>query len=439
MPSHPVCARLRRPPAELAILARKQRYSLTLPSFLLAWLWSSPHSVPLASPPLSDLLSLPVHSANFCACSTFFDDSVVTGYCACFHNCLIGVQHHLRSLDIQHCSAATPAPYPLLPTPEYINYSAQLMLHSPVLLAHVGSSARMDYPQLNTTSARAQTPSTASIPYPSGTRAEPPLTLNVPHGERRRRPGFLPSPQTVSQRSISLDKPLPAIPRSAPPTQTSYSRTPSSNASMSSGRDWRPSPLRVPSRPGTSAIPAHDTPPSQPVDDSRRPSQAESAKSPPHTYAGAPWADSPPRANRGRDSQGRARSQSETFEDLNELHQFAEATSGFEPFSPLRGPQHPTNSVYGEHYGPRISSQPSLPTYEQVDPPSRSQTSSQALAEALAEIEAEERLRAEQGDELPDYAQSQWEAQGKARRVAAQRAAELERQWVEARMRRPSQ
>ncbi|KAK7545342.1 hypothetical protein IWX49DRAFT_551819 [Phyllosticta citricarpa] len=341
---------------------------------------------------------------------------------------------------MQPCSAATPAPYPLLPTPDYISYSAQLMLHSPVLLAHVGSSARMDYSQPNT-SARAQTPPAASITYPPGTRAGPSLTLNVPHGERRRRPGFLSSHRAVSQRFFSLDKPLPAIPRSAPPTQTSYSRPPPSTVPMSSGRDWRPSPLRVPSAPGNEVspgTPAHDSSSSHAVDDTRRPSQADSAKSPPHTYAGAPWADSPPHANRGRDSQGRTRSQSETFESINELHQFAEATSGFEPFSPLRGPQHPTNTVYSEHHGPRISSQPSLPTYVQ-DPPSRSQSSSQALAAALAEIEAEERLRAERGDELPDYAQSQWEAQSKARRAAAQRAAELERQWIEARMRRPSQ
>ncbi|KAK8246263.1 hypothetical protein HDK90DRAFT_461115 [Phyllosticta capitalensis] len=343
---------------------------------------------------------------------------------------------------MQPCSAATPAPYSVLPSADYISYSAQLMLHSPVLLARIGSSARMDYPRLNTSSARAQTPPAASIAYPSGARADHSLTLNVPHGERRRRPGFPQAPRSVSQRSISLDKPLPAIPRSAPPTQTAYTRLPLNIIPMSNNRDWRPSPLRVPSRSGndaSSSNPAQDSPISPPLDDNRRPSQADSAKSPAHTYAGAPWADSPPRANTGRDSQNRARSQSETFENINELHQFAEATCGFEPFSPLRGPHVATNSVYSEPHGPRISSSPALPTYEQVDPPRRGQSSTQALAEALAAVEAEERLHAERGDELPDYAQSQWEAQSKARRAAARRAAELERQWIEARMRRPSQ
>ncbi|KAK8153656.1 hypothetical protein IWX90DRAFT_71606 [Phyllosticta citrichinensis] len=72
MPSHPVCARLRRPPAELAILARKQRYSLTLVA--------SCHLVYVASQHIQQAKIVPIRRRRASLCATGSTSALLTSH-----------------------------------------------------------------------------------------------------------------------------------------------------------------------------------------------------------------------------------------------------------------------------------------------------------------------------------------------------------------------
>lgn len=407
---------------------------------------------------------------------------------------------------MQPCSASAPALASaadtqdrlLIPAPDYISYTARLLLTSSTLLAQVGTSAARD-PR----PAQSRDDDPSSPPDWQDLLEDPPTSrwANVrvaadwqPKTEpsvapsqspepqekkKKRRPGKLEAlirrraedTSSVPPCSLSPLFPRPAQepPRSAPASQASYPNSISGPSSMpsSSQPERRPSPLRVPSHssgrnyttqpPTRTASSDYPTSPEyfypiSPLDRPRSSSHAgENLRSPlraARTYPGAPWESSP---NHGSREQRRP---STAFDDDAELHRFAEATSGFDPFSPVR--QRPLSQVlYREYYAPRATPPQQTTSYSQPIPqypfeqssaysmdrsPGITRSSSAALAQALRAMEEEEDEYSmpPEEEELPDYAQSQWEAQSHQRRAAARRAAELERQWMEARQRRGS-
>ncbi|GME25203.1 Histone-lysine n-methyltransferase 2d isoform x1 [Neofusicoccum parvum] len=397
---------------------------------------------------------------------------------------------------MQPCSAPAPAlaqapedqDHLVVPCPNYISYTAQLLLTSSTLLAQVGSRAGMD--QSRPAQSHDDLPSALpdwqhSLEDPPTSRwanvrvartdwhpqpessAAPSCSPELQEKKKKKKPGKLEAlirrrqddNSSVPPRSLSPPSyhPTQESPRSAPAAQTSYPRCISGPVTMPSGAhpERRPSPLRVPHSSGrnyTTQAPTRtassDYPlspqyfsPVSPLDRPRSSSHAsESLRSPrARTYPGAPWESSPHRAAQEQ------RRPSTTFDDDAELHQFAEATSGFDPFSPVR--QRPlSQSLYREYYAPRASQPPQTTSYSQPIPqhpfqdraPGITRSTSASLAQALRAMEEEEYGMPPEDEELPDYAQSQWEAQSHQRRAAARRAAELERQWMEARQRRGS-
>ncbi|KAH7049166.1 hypothetical protein B0J12DRAFT_699815 [Macrophomina phaseolina] len=391
---------------------------------------------------------------------------------------------------MQPCSAPAPARASakdhqdrlLTPAPDYISYTARLLLSSSTLLAQVGSSAARDHPppaqspalsapdwhdliEDPPTSRWANVRVAADWQPPAGPSVAPSKSPEPQDKKKKRRPGKLEALIHRRQEDSSSH-----LPRSAPAAQPSYPSSISGPHSMpsSSHPERRPSPLRVPShssgrtyttQPPTRTV-SSDYPtspeyfyPASPLDRPRSSSHAgEGLRSPlrgARTYPGAPWESSPNHAAREQ------RRPSTAFDDDAELHRFAEATSGFDPFSPVR--QRPLSQVlYREYYAPRAPPTQQPTSYSQPIPqypfdpsapysmnrsPSITRSSSAALAEALRSMESEDDAYGMPPDEeeLPDYAQSQWEAQSHQRRAAARRAAELERQWMEARQRRGSQ
>lgn len=156
----------------------------------------------------------------------------------------------------------------------------------------------------------------------------------------------------------------------------------------------------------------------------------------------------------------------EPFEDASQFHLFAEATAGLGPLvdhnditkqqrnilSPVAtraqptSSQNPTYLTHATHEPRAVSVPPHIPqeyyaprvvpavqrrqTYVQGRP-REAQQLSEAFAEALTGFGPEGEVGPD--DELPDYAQSQREAQQRQRRAAAQRAQELEQRWATAR------
>lgn len=410
----------------------------------------------------------------------FFGDRVVlalSGF-SCLYLRIVAGATATTHQNMQPCSADRL----LNPAPDYISYTARLLLASSTLLAQVGSRAGMDQSR----SAQSHDPGIPdwheALDDPPTSRwanvriADPSVAPSHPHERKKKRiPADLESlsqrrQESLHPRSLSPYTPAQASPRSAPAAQPSYPASISGPLAMPAAvrPEQRPSPLRVPthnsSRNYTTQPPARAvsseypmTPqyfyPVSPLERPRSSSHTtETLRSPlriAQTYPGAPWESSPIRTAQQQ------RRPSATFDDDAELHQFAEATSGFDPFSPVR--QRPLSQVlYREYYAPRaqsastppasysqpIAQHPFQPTppYNMDRNPVITRTSSATIAQALREMEEAE------GDydmppddeELPDYAQSQWEAQSHARRAAARRAAELERQWMESRQRRGS-
>ncbi|KAB2572882.1 hypothetical protein DIS24_g6841 [Lasiodiplodia hormozganensis] len=402
---------------------------------------------------------------------------------------------------MQPCSASAPALASaardqdrlVTPGPDYISYTAQLLLASSTLLAQVGTCAGMDQsrpsqshdasdhsaPDWHRSLENPPTSRWANVRVPDWqrTRDARPPSAESDEERRKRKPRKLEAlirrrPEDTTSgppRSLSPFSYHPAreLSRSAPASQLSYPDSISGPSTMpsSSHHDMRPSPLRVPSRPSgrnfTAQPPARtvssDYPtspeyfyPLSPLDRPRSSSHnGETLRSPlraARTYPGTPWESSP---NRTAQEQRRP---STAFESDAELHRFAEATSGFDPFSPVRQARPLSQVLYREYYAPRAPppqqpnsrSQP-LPQYPFDQNYSMDQNvavtrSSADLVAALRSLEEDDDDYSMPPDdeELPDYAQSQWEAQSHQRRAAARRAAELERQWMEARQRRGS-
>ncbi|KAF2101745.1 hypothetical protein NA57DRAFT_53694 [Rhizodiscina lignyota] len=163
----------------------------------------------------------------------------------------------------------------------------------------------------------------------------------------------------------------------------------------------------------------------------------------------------------------------EPFDDASQFHLFVEATSGLGPLDNNgnnNGSSHTRGSVfspqgnrgdgnggnndrylhYQHQYGtaPRATSVPPQVPQEFYAPrpaghsgvhrrqtyqhrPREAQESTHAFAAALAGVVMDQEP-SDDDDELPDYAQSQREAQARQRRAAAQRAQELEERWARA-------
>lgn len=177
-----------------------------------------------------------------------------------------------------------------------------------------------------------------------------------------------------------------------------------------------------------------------------------------------PRADTAPASTR-RPPAARQQSGADSFDSPEDFHLFVEATSGFSSsgFS-LTSPQTPPRSrpqPFSYQAAPQLPPLPQLivPPPEPPQPPREAQhsyyhqqhhhpdyyqygmshsavepTTSQSFAQSLDRIGSYDD-EAPPDDELPDYAQSQADAQAARRREAAQRAAELERQWANSRRR----
>ncbi|OJD36349.1 histone-lysine n-methyltransferase 2d isoform x1 [Diplodia corticola] len=392
---------------------------------------------------------------------------------------------------MQPCSASAPAlaspahtqPRLVAPTPDYINYTAHLLLASSTLLAQVGTCAGMD--QSRPSQSHENTDWHRSLENPPTSRW---ANVRVTDWQRVRRPSSAPSsvPESDDERGPRKLSRLEALlirrrpeessgvpPRSLSPFSYQSTQEYTSNPESISGPSTmppashyqeprHPEPLRVPARSSgrnyTTQTPlrtvSSDYPtspeyfyPISPLDRPRSSSHnGDHLRSPlraARTYSGAPWDSSPNRVGQEQ------RRPSTAFESDAELHRFAEATSGFDPFSPVR--QRPlSQALYREYYAPpeqapqqAISYTRPLPQYPFREPSysidqnlagTRSPSELAAALRAMEEAENDYGMPPED-EELPDYAQSQWEAQSHQRRAAARRAAELERQWIEARQR----
>ncbi|KAF2091798.1 hypothetical protein K490DRAFT_52983 [Saccharata proteae CBS 121410] len=368
---------------------------------------------------------------------------------------------------------------PPINTCHYINYTALLLMRSSALLVKLGTAGMEPRPnqQPDTISpceddiveplrlpVRRNVAADRNLGLPHTPVVEEPLSPTSPEGrQRRRRPMALRSPPgrrrpqdqeddedflSPTHSSLVTQFYPPEAPRSAPASTIAYNRSISGPIRMS-----RPEPEQSTSRlaePGSlgRSQTSWGSPRSPPTttqyhfpscwDPSPSP-QAPSSRSmdePPtplratRTYpAGGQWepwdaSQSPPPFPTGH---RRSSARVQTFDDETELHQFAEATSGFDPFSPVR------TRPMTEYYAPRTYSH-SQPLPQQPFPRNSmglTRSTSQAIAEVLQAGEEDHM----DDEELPDYEQSQAEAHFHQRREAAQRAAELERRWRDARRR----